>query len=150
METTGDDTNGGVLPIILALVLVQAGIATFAFIEVTLVAAFGFGSVGLPVLLTLTGSLVILALVRGLRLRRRRARRFVIATEVVMVVIGVVNLGLALLLTQQPVELVPVLTHFLIPLSVIHLLRRAAVRAEFPSRARPAMPAPLLVEASSS
>lgn len=146
MHTDDDSIENGLIPIVVALVLVQAGIATFAAIEVTLVAALGFGTVGVPVLLTIGGALTMLMSVRGLRRRRGPARRLVIAAEALMIAVGTVNLTLALLLTHQATELVPMLTHFVIPVGVIRVLRRPAVRAEFSQRRSRTMPAPLLVD----
>ncbi len=143
-----NDNDNGLIPVVVAVVLVQAGIALLALIEVILVSAFGFGQPGLPLLATLAGAVTMLYLARAVRRRRPRARRLLLAAEVLMITIGVASTGLALLMTGRPIELVPAMTHFVMPVAVIWLLRRPEVRAEFPRRRRGEMPAPLVMEAS--
>jgi uncharacterized membrane protein (DUF2068 family) len=112
------------------LVLIQAAIATVTVIEVGIWAASG-SPLGPIVLLNLAFATGLLYLTAAIRRRSRRARKTLLWIEVTVIVFAVIDLILSLLLTQRPLELVPLMTRFVLPFAVFRILRKPQVRAEF-------------------
>ena len=125
------DRHNGLLDIVWAIVLIQGGITVLSLIEALVLNAFQ-GGVLLPVVI-ITGAGAVLAFVgaRGLRRRRRWARRLTMVAESLVLVVGGINLGLAAILNQQA-GLMPVLTTILAPAVVLALLRKT--RDWFPNK----------------
>ncbi len=125
------DRHNGLIDIVWAIVLIQGGITILSLIEALVLNAFQ-GGVLLPVVI-ITGAGAVLAFVgaRGLRRRRRWARRLTMVAESLVLVVGGINLGLAMILNQQA-GLMPVLTTILAPAVVLALLRKT--RDRFPKK----------------
>lgn len=125
----------GLLGIVRVLLLLQAG---FGLLSVFEVAFIGIFTGTLPLLaptlaLTFGTAVTILVLVASLQRRSHRARGLVIAGEIVVVLGALVDLGLALILTGEPLALVPTLTRLVLPVGVIVLLDRMRAREPSPA-----------------
>ena len=133
METTHSppamDTS--VLGVVRILLLIQGGIAVLSTLEVA-VAGWALGpAVGPLVILNLLAAILTLGAARGVARRSRRSRRLAVSLEGIVLAFALIDLALALLLAQRSLELVPVLTRIVLPVTVIRLLRRREIRAEF-------------------
>jgi len=126
-----------VLGAVRILLLIQGGIAVLSTVEVA-VAGMALGPAVAPlVLLNLVAAVLTLFAARGVAGRSRPARRLAITLEWAVLVFAVLDLLLAIFLANRGLELVPVLTRLVLPIAVIHTLRRRQVRTEFglgPSR----------------
>ena len=125
----------GLLGIVRVLLLLQAGFGLLSVFEVGFIGIFT-GTLPLlaPTLaLTFGTAVTILVLVAALEQRSNRARGFVIAGEIVVVLGALVDLALALLLTGEPLGLVPTLTRLVLPVGVIVLLDRMRARETSPA-----------------
>jgi len=112
------------IDVVWAVVVIQGAITLLSFLE-ALVAGATQGVALVPILvLTGGGGCLALASARGLRNRRRWARRVTLVAESLVLLVGTINLVASLALTQQ-VDLVPVLTTIVAPVAVIVLLRRS-------------------------
>ena len=112
------------------LLLIQAAIAVVSLLETAVVGAAG-GPLGPATLLSAVFATGMLALVAGVGRRSRRARRIVIVVEWIVIAFAAIDLALAGILAHRSLELVPILTRLVLPLSVIRLLRRSSSRREF-------------------
>ena len=112
------------LEIVWALVILQGGFLVLATIESLVVnAVFGFGL--LTVLaLTAAGAFVTLRTAKGLRERKRWARRVTLFAEWFILVFGAVEIIATLALANSFAGLVPLVTGVLIPVMVLAFLRR--------------------------
>ena len=119
------------LGVVRILLLLQGSIAVLSTIEVSF-AALALGPTAVPVaLLSLITAIVMLALARMVGKRSRVGRRLAIWAESLVLLFAVVDLFLSLVLAQQLLEMVPMLTRFAMPYAIIRLLRRPEVLAEF-------------------
>jgi hypothetical protein len=87
--------------------------------------------------LNLAAAVLTLLAARGVARRSRRSRRLAVSLELIVVFFAVIDLLLAVFLAKRGLELVPVLTRLVLPLALLHILRRRDIRAEFglgPSR----------------
>ena len=130
LDTSLMDTNrrpaDEFLDVARVLLLVQGAILVATTIE-SLVWGLAFaGASGLPVLLS--GGAAVLIFVGRARVQagRSRSRRFVYAVEVFTLAFLALDLALAVALTGTPPPAVALLTRFVLPLSVIYLLRQSA------------------------
>lgn len=126
------DPDPGVIEVVQVLVLLQAGFALLSTLEA---AFFGLDMGTLPLLvptLAVTGAaaLAALVLVAGLGRRSSRARLLLVLGEVLVVLVALVDLALAFFLAGTVLDLVPMLTRFVLPVSVIVLLRKRRPRRE--------------------
>jgi hypothetical protein len=124
----------GVLCVVRVLVLLQGGFVLLSTLEVALMGLFT-GTIALLVpTVALTGGAAAVVLLLGAGLGRRSylARRLVIAGEVLVVVAALVDLALAIVLAQAPLDPVPLLTRLVLPVAVIVLLRRSRTRVPVP------------------
>ena len=133
METTHPtpamDTS--VLGVVRILLLVQGGIAVLSTLEVA-VAGLALGpAVGPLVILNLAAAVLTLGAAGGVARRSRRSRRLAITLELIVLAFAIIDLALALVLAKRSLELVPVLTRLALPVTVIRMLRRREIRAEF-------------------
>jgi hypothetical protein len=120
------------------LLLVQGAILVATTIEaVTWRMAFAGASV--PVLLTGGAAVMILIARARLRVGRGRSRRFVYAIEGFTLAFLALDLALAIALTGTPPPVVALLTRFVLPLSVIYLIRRSARTTSPRAAATPAL-----------
>lgn len=113
------------LGIVRVLLLLQGGFALLSTFEVVMTGvATGFLPALAPaVALTAATGLLFLVLAAWISRRSRIARRIAVAAEVTVVAVALVDLGLALFLAHAPLDLVPLLTRFVLPVGVIVLLR---------------------------
>ena len=108
------------------LLLVQASILLATTIEAMVWGLAFAGSAGLPLLLSAGAALVILVARARLRPDRRRTTRVVYSVEAFTLASFALDLALAIALTGTPPPVVAVLTRFVLPLSVVYLLRQSA------------------------
>lgn len=112
------------LEILWALVLLQGGILVLSSVESLFVnALFGFSLIGVLVL-TVGGAIVTLRAARGLRLRKRWARRVTLVAEWFVLTIGVLEVGASIAIPGASAGLVPIITRIVVPIAVLVLLRR--------------------------
>ena len=110
------------LGVIWAIVVIQGAITLLSVLEVGVMTALS-GPVVIPLgLLTLGGAVLALASARGLRRRKRWARRVTFVAEALVLTMGLVNGGLSLLTEQLLLDLVPLLTTVVAPIAVIVML----------------------------
>lgn len=111
------------LDIVWAIVLLQGAITLLSFLEALVVGA-AQGVALLPILaLTGIGAVLALTSARGLRRRRRWARRVTFVAESLVLLAGTINLVASLVLAQR-IGLVSVLTTIVAPILVLGLLRK--------------------------
>lgn len=117
------DRQEQLIDVVWAVIVIQGAITLLSFLEALAMGAFQ--GVPLVPILVLSGGGAILALAsaRGLRARRRWARRATMIAESLVLLVGSINLLLSMAMTQQ-IGLVPMLTTIVAPLVVIVLLRR--------------------------
>lgn len=112
------------IDVVWAIVVIQGAITVLSFLEALVVGA-SQGAALVPIL-ALTGGGAALALLsaRGLRGRRRWARRVTLIAESLVLLVGLINLAASILLAQR-IGLVPTLTTIVAPIMVLVLLRKA-------------------------
>lgn len=107
-----------------ALVVLQGAMLVLASIETLVVnAVFGFTLAGV-LGLTVGSAILALRTARGLRERRRWARRVTLIAECGVLVLGLVEVVATMALAGTLPGLVPVVTGIVMPISVLVLLRR--------------------------
>ena len=125
MDTTRT-ANEDLLDIARALLLLQGAVLLATTIEALVWGtAFG-GSAGPSFLLSAASATVILVARVRLRAGRAWSRRLVYAVEGLILATLAIDTVLAVALTQSLPPLVALLTRFVLPVSVIALLRRSA------------------------
>ena len=142
----GTDTStirgdSSMLEVLRILVLVQGAI--FVTTAVESLAAIAFGGPALIPLVALNGSLALIVLLsaRGLRRGSRKARRTVVITEVLVMLMFALDSLISLFITQGGLGLVPTLTRFVLPTTIIWTINRRIVRPHF-AKDLPEAPAP--------
>ena len=125
VDTTRRPTDE-LLDVARVLLLVQGAVLVATTIEALIWSLIFPGAAGTPFLLS--GVAAVLILVAGARLRadRSRTRRIVYVVETVILVNLVIDLALAVVVTGHVPPIVALLTRFVLPLSVIGLLRQSA------------------------
>lgn len=119
------------IDVIRILVLVEAGIATVMALEALAALAFG-GPLAAPVVIAAgLAAFGMFLLVRGIGRRSKRARRVALWLQVGIVFVAFLDLLLAIFVAQRGLEMVPVLTRIVLPITIFRLLRKPDVRAEF-------------------
>ena len=112
-----------VIGVVWAVVLVQGAITLLSFLEALVIGV----ALGVPIVLVLvltgTGAAIALAAARGLRRRKRWARRATLIAESLILAIGIINALASLALSGQ-LSLMPFLTMIAAPVVVILMLRR--------------------------
>lgn len=108
------------------LLLLQGWVLVATTIEAMVWGVAFAGAAGVPLLLSGAAALVILVARARLRPDRRRTRRVVYGVEAFTLVFFGLDLALAIALTGTPPPAVAILTRFVLPLSVIYLLRQSA------------------------
>ena len=107
------------------LVLIQGAILVAATVEaVFFLLAFAGSASQVSLAVTGAAAILTLACAGGLAHGSRRARRWTVIAESVVLAVGVINLVLALLLTGEPLGPVPLLAGIVVPASVIAILRQ--------------------------
>jgi hypothetical protein len=125
METTRRPADD-LLDVARALLLVQGSILIATTIEAAVWGLAFAGSSGVPVLLSGGAAVTILVARSRLRVGRSLSRRFVYAVEGFTLAFLALDLVLGIALTGTPPPAVALLTRFVLPLSVIYLLRQSA------------------------
>lgn len=120
------------------LLLVQGAILVATTIEAVVWRMAFAGAAGAPVLLSAGAAVMILVARARLHADRAWSRRLVYAVEGFTLAFLALDLALAIALTGTPPPAVALLTRFVLPLSVIYLLRRSA-RATTPGVATAAL-----------
>ncbi len=115
------DRHRELVDIVWAIILIQGGITVLSLIEALVLSAIQGGALPPVVIITATGAVLAFASARGLRRRRRWARRLTVVAESLVLVVGGFNLAAAAILNQQA-GLMPVLTTVLAPAVVLALL----------------------------
>jgi hypothetical protein len=108
------------------LLLLQGSILVATTIEAAIWGMAFVGAAGTPLLLSGGGALVILVARARLRGDRRWTRRLVYGVEGFTLAFFALDLVLAIALTGTPPPAVAMLTRFVLPVSVIFLLRQSA------------------------
>jgi len=131
MQTPTSST--GILELARVLVLLQGAILVATTLEALLWASF-FGPTAGPSIILSGGAATLTlaaawALGRPAGLVKRLARRWTLIAETGVILLALVDLGLAVAIAGIPFGLVPALTRLAIPSAVIVLLRRPTVRA---------------------
>ena len=125
---TADDS---VINVVRILVLIQGGIAFVSTLEVGFITALTGGVTIVPVIATALAALITLRLSRELRRGSRRARKYTIRIEKLIVAIAVIELLLTLFLARSLPGPVPLLTRLVLPITVIRLLRQSTALRVF-------------------
>ena len=121
-----DRTDSGLTDVLWAIVLLQGGIGLTTTLE-ALVGGLGFGAPAtVPIVsLSLAGAVLALASARGLRRRKRWARRVTLVAEWLLLAVGLLNVLATILMAEMLPGPVPILTTILTPIAVMILLRRS-------------------------
>ena len=123
-------TQSTLLDVAATLVFMQGAIGVMSVVEAGVAAAVGFAPVT-NLLLTAVLTVGLFAMARGLRRRSRRARKWTLRIEALLVFWAALDLALALFLAHTGLGLVATITRLVVPISVFWLLRRSDVRLEF-------------------
>lgn len=114
----------GLLDIVWAIVLLQGGFLILSTIESLVAnATQGFALIVVTIL-TATGAWLTLLAARGLRRRKRWAKRLTLTGEWFVLMLGAVELVATQFLDPSGIDLVPLITGVVVPISVLVLLRR--------------------------
>lgn len=108
------------------LLLLQGSILVATTIEAMVWGVAFAGAGGVPLLLSGAAAVVILVARARLGIDRRWVRRMVYGVEGLTLALFALDLALAIALTGTPPPAVALLTRYLLPVSVIFLLRRSA------------------------
>jgi len=131
MGTDTTLTDGGTIAVVRILLLIQGAIAAVALIE-AVVFGVAFGApLSAVVLLTGAGAILTLWFAAAVVRRSRRARKLTLGLQGLWLGSAAIDLLLAVLLTQRGLELVPLLTRVVLPLTIIALLQQRDTRAWF-------------------
>jgi hypothetical protein len=136
MHTTRSHTDE-VLDVARVLLLLQGAVLVATTIEALIWSLIFPGAAGTPFLMS--GLAAVLVLVAGARLRADRSwtRRILYVVETVILVNLVIDLALAVVVTGAVPPIVALLTRFVLPLSVIGLVRQSARAAVAPVAVSP-------------
>lgn len=112
------------LEIVWALVMLQGAFLVLASIESLVVnAVFGFGLLSVLVL-TLAGAVITLRTARGLRERKRWARRLTLVAEWFVLAFGTIEVVATLALAGSFAGVVPLVTGVIMPITILVFLRK--------------------------
>jgi len=121
--------DDSLVEIVRILVFMQVIVASVTAVEGLVVGAF-MGAPG-PGLVTGVATVLTAVLYIGLRRRSPRARRWLVRFQVGWIAFATIDLLLAVFLARRGLELVPILTRFVLPYAIFRILRKPHVRAEF-------------------
>ena len=116
--------QSGLLDIVWALVLLQGGMLVLLAIE-SFIANLtqGFLLIAVFILTALAATFTLLA-ARGLRHHKRWARRLTLTGEWFVLLFGLLELAATQLMDPAGIDLVPLLTGVIVPITVLALMRR--------------------------
>ena len=135
MDTTRSAAED-LLDVARALLLLQGAILVATTIEAVIWDMAFAGSAGVPFLLSGGAAVAILVARARVRADRRMTRRLVYGVEGFTLAFFALDLALAVALTGTPPLAVAILTRFVLPVSVIFLLRQSARAAGAPAPRR--------------
>jgi hypothetical protein len=124
MDTTRRPTDE-LLDVARVLLLLQGAVLVATTIEALFWTLVFPGAAGTPFLMTSVTALLVLVAGARLRADRSRTRRIVYVVETVILVNLVIDIALAVVVTGHVPPIVALLTRFVLPLSVIALLRQS-------------------------
>lgn len=124
MDTTRRPTDE-LLDVARVLLLLQGAVLVATTIEALFWTLVFPGAAGTPFLMTSVTALLVLLARARLRADRSWMRRIVYVVETVILVNLVIDLALAVVITGAVPPIVAILTRFVLPLSVIGLLRKS-------------------------
>jgi hypothetical protein len=125
MNTTRRHTDE-LLDVARVLLLLQGAVLVATTIEALIWSLVFPGAAGTPFLMSAAAALLVLVASARLRADRSWTRGSVYVVETVILVNLVIDLALAVVVTGHVPPLVALLTRFVLPLSVIGLLRQSA------------------------
>ena len=125
MDTTGRHTDE-LLDVARVLLLLQGAVLLATTVEALIWTLVFPGAAGTPFLMSIAAAVLILVASARVRVDRSWTRRIVYGVEMVILVNLVIDLVLAVVVTGAVPPIVALLTRFVLPLSVIALLRRSA------------------------
>jgi len=107
------------------LLLVQGAVLVATTIEALFWTLVFPGAAGMPFLMSAVAAVLVLVTSARVRAGRSWTRRVVYGVEVVILVNLVIDIALAVVITGHVPPIVALLTRFVLPLSVIALLRQS-------------------------
>jgi len=119
------------------LLLVQGAVLVATTIEALFWTLVFPGAAGMPFLMSAVAALLVLVASARVRAGRSWTRRVVYGVEVVILVNLVIDIALAVVITGHVPPIVALLTRFVLPLSVIGLLRQSTRADVAPVRVSP-------------
>jgi hypothetical protein len=131
-----DPPGGGLVEVVRVLLLLQGAFATLVVVELGLWIGFSgmVGGLGVSLLLTAASAAAAFILAAALGRHARLARRLTFLIEGAILLLALVDLGLAVFIAHRSLDLVPTITRLVMPVVVIVVLRRPSVRVLFPRR----------------
>jgi hypothetical protein len=136
MDTTGRRTDE-LLGVARVLLLVQGAILVATTVEALFWTLVFPGAAGTPFLMSIAAAVLILVASARVRVDRSWTRRIVYGVEMVILVNLVIDLVLAVVVTGAVPPIVALLTRFVLPMSVIALLRQSTRATVAPVAASP-------------
>ena len=124
------------------LLLVQGAVLVATTIEALFWTLVFPGAAGMPFLMSAVAAVLVLVTSARVRAGRSWTRRVVYGVEVVILVNLVIDIALAVVITGHVPPIVALLTRFVLPLSVIGLLRQSTRAKVAPARVSPLEAAP--------
>lgn len=128
----------GLVGVAATLLLIQGAILVTGVIEAWIFASFVGSTAVAAAVLTAAGATLVLTCAWGLGRARAWARRATLIAEGAIFAIALLDVVAAPILVGAGVSLVPFLTRLVLPLAVISILRRPAVRVSFAVAGAPA------------
>ena len=119
------------------LLLVQGAVLVATTIEALFWTLVFPGAAGMPFLMSAVAAVLVLVASARVRAGRSWTRRVVYGVEVVILVNLVIDIALAVVITGHVPPIVALLTRFVLPLSVIGLLRQSTRADVAPVRVSP-------------
>ena len=136
METRRRHTDE-ILDVARVLLLVQGAVLFATTIEALFWSLVFPGAAGAPFLMSAVAAVLVLFASARVRAGRSRTRRMVYVVEIVVLVNVVIDIALAVAITGHVPPIVALLTRFVLPLSVIALLRQSTRAAVTPVAVSP-------------
>jgi len=125
MDTNTNRSPSDLIDLMWAIVLVQAALLVVVAIESLLFFAFAGPAIAVPFVLTTAATVLAFFAGRGLRRRRRWARRVTLWSEWGLIVLATLDLVLTMILASTLPGLVPLIVGFVLPITMLRLLRRS-------------------------
>jgi hypothetical protein len=134
MATRTDTPITELIDLLWAIVLIQGAMAVVLSITAVVAFAFSGPAVAVPAVLTITATVATLLTARGLRHRRRWARRVTLFSEWGLLGLATLDAVLTLALAKTLPGLVSLIVGFVVPVVVLRLLRRTKAAYRTPEQ----------------